>query len=54
METPDEALIDEPEEPDFDEDPDEMPDEDLLPEEDDFEADEESSGGDTAETPVGP
>jgi hypothetical protein len=54
METPDEALIDEPDEVDFDEDPDELPDEDLLPDDDEFEGDEEASGGDTAETPVGP
>jgi hypothetical protein len=55
METPDEALIDDPDEVDFDEeDPDELPDEDLLPDEDEYESDEEVSGGDTAETPVGP
>jgi hypothetical protein len=54
METPDEGLMDDPEELDLDEDPDEVPDEDLIPEEDDFDADEESAGGDTAETPVGP
>jgi Glycosyltransferase family 87 len=58
METPDEALIDDPEEVDFDEDPDDVPDEDLLPDEDDFpgedEPDEEPAGGDTAETPVRP
>jgi hypothetical protein len=55
METPDEAVIDDPEELDFDEDPDELPDEDLLPDDDDdFDADEEPVGPDTSETPVGP
>ena len=64
METPDEVLVDDPDEG-FD-DPEELPDEELLPDEDllpdeEFEpgegddtADAEMSGGDTTETPVGP
>jgi hypothetical protein len=58
METPDEALVDDPDEG-FD-DPEELPDEDLLPDEElepgegDDTADAEMSGGDTAESPVGP
>jgi glycosyl transferase family 87 len=58
METPDEALVDEPDEgmEEGEELPDEelLPDEQLEPEEGDDTADEQLSGGDTAETPVGP
>jgi Glycosyltransferase family 87 len=56
METPDEALIDDPELDEPEEIPDEelLPDEQLDPEEGDDTADEQMSGGDTAETPVSP
>jgi hypothetical protein len=56
METPDEALIDDPELDEPEEIPDEelLPDEQLDPAEGDDTADEEMSGGDTAETPVSP
>jgi Glycosyltransferase family 87 len=56
METPDEAVIDDPELDEAEEIPDEelLPDEQLDPGEGDDTADEQMSGGDTAETPVSP